>query len=75
MSERPSGNGNALRDYQIKELQDIARGQDKRLRVVEDTLLQQRSGGVTLKQLLTTITVVFTALGAAVAAFYQLLLK
>lgn len=75
MSEQPKGNGNTLRDYRIKQVEEAVLELKQHTRVLEDNLLKIQAGGITMKQLVAIMVSVLTTIGTLVAAYYQLIIK
>ena len=71
-AQRPTGNGNALRDYRIGKLEEIAEGHDTRIRLVEDFIIKSSSSDSVARYLKVGV-VILAGLGTLIGGVYSIL--
>lgn len=67
-SDRPAGNGSALRDYRISRVEDAIAKHEERIRIIEDFVTREGAGGVPLKTIWLIAGVAATVAGGIVTA-------
>lgn len=69
--DRPSKNGNQLRDYRIDKLEDIALKHEERMRGLEDFVTRENAQGVPVRTIFLIAGVVATIIGGIIVAILK----